>query len=65
MNARKMHIQGFEDVVVFYERLPTYNPQMEKSLIKIIAVFRIGQKTEALGSPCSLSATRQQEGKVS
>lgn len=29
MNAEKMHTQGFEDVVVFYKKLPTYNPQME------------------------------------
>ena len=25
-----MHVQGFEDIVVFYKKPPTYNPQMEK-----------------------------------
>jgi len=29
MNAKKMPMKGFEDVCVFYKKLPTYNPQME------------------------------------
>ena len=28
MNARKMPLKGFEDVCVFYKKLPTYNPVM-------------------------------------
>ena len=28
MNAKKMPLKGFEDVCVFYKKLPTYNPQM-------------------------------------
>lgn len=30
MNAKKMHTKGFENIVVFYNNLPTYNPQMEE-----------------------------------
>ena len=29
LNAKKMHLSRHEDVVVFYARPPTYNPQME------------------------------------
>jgi site-specific DNA-methyltransferase (adenine-specific) len=51
MNARKMHIQGFEDVVVFYKRLPTYNPQMEEGEpYKDNRSIPHRTKTEALGS---------------
>ena len=28
MNARKMPLKGFEDICVFYKKLPTYNPVM-------------------------------------
>ena len=28
MNAKKMPLKGFEDVCVFYKKLPTYNPVM-------------------------------------
>jgi len=30
LNAKKMHTKGFEKICVFYKKLPTYNPQMEK-----------------------------------
>jgi site-specific DNA-methyltransferase (adenine-specific) len=30
MNAKKMHLNGFEEILVFYKELPTYNPQMEE-----------------------------------
>jgi DNA modification methylase len=29
LNAKKMHLTRHEDIVVFYSRQPTYNPQME------------------------------------
>src|SRR5690625_1829192 len=29
LNAKKMHLTRHEDIVVFYSKLPTYNPQME------------------------------------
>jgi site-specific DNA-methyltransferase (adenine-specific) len=29
LNAKKMHLTRHEDIVVFYSRPPTYNPQME------------------------------------
>ena len=36
LNARRMPLQAHEDILVFYKKLPTYNPQMEegKSYIK-------------------------------
>ena len=30
LNANRMPLRQHEDIVVFYKRLPTYNPQMEK-----------------------------------
>lgn len=30
LNAKKMPLRAHEDIVVFYNRLPTYNPQMVK-----------------------------------
>lgn len=30
LNARRMPLRNHEDICVFYKRLPTYNPQMEK-----------------------------------
>ena len=51
MNARKMHMQGFEDIVVFYKKLPTYNPQMEEGIpYKDKRNIPYRTKTEALGS---------------
>jgi site-specific DNA-methyltransferase (adenine-specific) len=51
MNARKMHTQGFEDIVVFYKKLPTYNPQMEEGRpYKDERNIPYRTKTEALGS---------------
>lgn len=29
LNAKKMHTKGFENIMIFYRNLPTYNPQME------------------------------------
>lgn len=29
LNARRMPLQAHEDILVFYKKLPTYNPQME------------------------------------
>lgn len=51
MNAKKMHTQGFEDIVVFYKKPPTYNPQMEKGKpYKDNRNITYRTKTEALGS---------------
>lgn len=30
LNARRMPLRNHEDIVVFYKKLPTYNPQMKK-----------------------------------
>ena len=30
LNAKRMPMRNHEDIVVFYKKLPTYNPQMEK-----------------------------------
>ena len=30
LNARRMPLQAHEDILVFYKKLPTYNPQMEE-----------------------------------
>jgi len=50
MNAKKMHTQGFEDICVFYEKLPTYNPQMSKGKpYKDSRVTTHRTKTEAIG----------------
>jgi site-specific DNA-methyltransferase (adenine-specific) len=51
MNAKKQHTQGFEDVCVFYKKLPTFNPQMTQG--KPFVDSRKGKKrtkTEAIGS---------------
>lgn len=54
MNAKKMHTQGFEDVIVFYNKLPTYNPQMEAGEpYKDNRVIKDRTPTEALGSRAS------------
>ena len=51
MNAKKMHIQGFEDICVFYKKLPTYNPQMEEGIpFKDSRETKHRTETEALGS---------------
>jgi len=51
MNAKKMHTQGFEDICVFYRKLPTYNPQMEEGdPFKDSRKTKHRTKTEALGS---------------
>ena len=51
MNAKKMHTQGFEDICVFYRKLPTYNPQMEEGEpFKDSRKTKHRTKTEALGS---------------
>ena len=51
MNAKKMHTQGFEDICVFYRKLPTYNPQMEEGVpFKDSRKTKHRTKTEALGS---------------
>lgn len=51
MNAKKMHMQGFEDICVFYRKLPTYNPQMEEGdPFKDSRNTEHRTKTEALGS---------------
>ena len=51
MNAKKMHIQGFEDICVFYKKLPTYNPQMEEGTpFKDSRETKHRTETEALGS---------------
>ena len=70
MNANKMHTQAFEDVVVFYKKLPTYNPQFEKGepyTDNRKTDARI--KTEALGSragyvPIKNNGTRYPRGIV-
>ena len=30
LNARRMPLQAHEDIIIFYKKLPTYNPQMEQ-----------------------------------
>jgi len=51
MNAKKMHTQGFEDICIFYKKLPTYNPQMEKGKpFKDNRKTNYRTNTEALGS---------------
>lgn len=30
LNSRRMHMRAFEEILVFYRRLPTYNPQMRQ-----------------------------------
>ena len=51
MNAKKMHIQGFEDICVFYKKLPTYNPQMEEGIpFEDSRKTKHRTETEALGS---------------
>lgn len=45
MNAKKMPLKGFEDILVFYTSLPTYNPQNTISVNK--AVKNTGTKLVA------------------
>lgn len=32
LNAKRMPLRSHEDIVVFYKKLPTYNPQMEEGI---------------------------------
>lgn len=51
MNAKKMHVQGFEDVLIFYSKSPTFNPQMEAGKpYKDNRKTEYRTKTEAIGS---------------
>ncbi len=51
MNAKKMHIQGFEDILIFYKKPPTFNPQMEKGRpYKDNRETQHRTETEAIGS---------------
>lgn len=36
MNAKRMPLKGFEDILVFYNQLPTYHPQGTASVTKVI-----------------------------
>lgn len=36
MNAKKMPLKGFEDILVFYSQLPTYLPQGTTSVTKVV-----------------------------
>lgn len=56
MNARKMHTQGFEDIIVFYKKLPTYNPQMEEGTPYTdhrVSIARIASETLGHRAPYS------------
>ena len=51
MNAKRQHLQGFEDICVFCNGQPTYNPQMEYGKpFKDNRITQYRTSTEALGS---------------
>jgi len=48
-NANKMPMKGFEDVLVFYKKLPTYNPQGLKEIEPISKTRVMGGAGEVMG----------------
>lgn len=49
LNAKKMPMKAHEVVLVFYDRLPTYNPQMTSGHVRKTAIKR-GDKTPVYGA---------------
>lgn len=48
LNARKMPLRAHEDLVVFYRKLPTYNPQMTDA--PMVKVTLSGERGEVYGA---------------
>jgi site-specific DNA-methyltransferase (adenine-specific) len=57
LNAKKMPLKSHENIVVFYKKTPTYNPQMEKGVPYSAFVTKSGATIgEAYGSSKSIHA---------
>ena len=49
LNAKKMPLKKHENILVFYKKLPTYNPQMIGNEIRIIKRNKDGKTTDNYG----------------
>ena len=49
LNAKKMPLKKLENILVFYKKLPTYNPQMIGNEIRIIKRNKDGKTTDNYG----------------
>lgn len=46
LNARKMPLRVHEDICVFYDKLPTYNPQMTSGAVNHSRGKQVGEQTD-------------------
>ena len=61
LNAKKMPLKAHENILVFYKKLPTYNPQMTEGHARKISKNR-AFSSECYGeteSPCSYDSTQR------
>lgn len=61
LNARKMPMGAFEDIMVFYKKSPTYNPQQIPRTYQIPSGNKFNSKTTNYGKQRELYIDRQSE----
>lgn len=61
LNARKMPMKGHEEILIFYKKSATYNPQKRKRTIEVKAGNKRNSKTSVYGKQKELYTDRQSD----
>lgn len=51
LNAKKMPMKAHENILVFYKKLPTYNPQKTKGHLRKVSSIKHKESMESIDSP--------------